>query len=178
MLMLHKLLSLSLTTVAKQLVLVRLTQLRQSGSLSQSPIGLMYGYLQEYNLEWMAHQVLDSGIAPSYTYWKRTVQHAVMSKEDTRQAIARQMHPSLTCYDIAVDGIEMCRWWKLAIAYPIHREKCRHVMSFICAHDARYRLDRCQLCSSFEAETVMHLVAHCSHFSAWRATAQQNMSIL
>ena len=176
MLMMYKLLTLSMRTVAKQVVLIRLTQLRHSGTPSPSPIGLMYSYLKEYNLEWLVHQILDSGIVPSYNYWKKSVQYAVMSAEDRRQALARQLHPSLACYDIVIGSIKMCIWWNIAIAHPKHREKCRQVMAFICAYDTRFRFGRCQLCSSYEADTVSHLVTHCDHFLEWRTTLYQNMT--
>ena len=170
MLLLYKLLHLPGSTTAKQVVVTRLTQLRHSPDDSNSPISLMYRHYRAYGLADMVHRVLDTGVIPCYNLWKKQVQTAVMSAEGNRQIVSRLLHPSLKIYNMAIGGIQLCQWWRLAVSSPMTREKCRCTISFICSYDARYRNGRCQFCLSYENDTVEHLVMHCGYFMEWRAS--------
>ena len=176
MLLLYKLLNLPCSTPAKQVTITRLTQLRYSEDDGPTPISMMYNNYRAYGLVDMVHRVLDTGNIPCYSSWKRQIQTAVMSAEEERQQISRLLHPSLKVYNMAVGGVELCQWWRLAVSHPMLREKCRCTMSLICSYDARHRSERCQLCPSYDQDTVEHLVTQCSYFVDWRARLLQDLA--
>ena len=126
----------------------------------------------------MVDKVLDTGIIPSYSYWKKQIQSAVMSAEENRQIVSRLLHPSLKMYNLAIGGIQLCQWWQLAVSNPKIREKCRCTITFICSYDARFRNGRCQLCCSYDLDTVEHLITQCSYFEEWRSTLAQDIATM
>ena len=48
-------------------------------------------------------------------------------------------------------------------------------MSFISAHNSRYRLQLCDICEDRVANTVEHLLGSCSYFTGWRHSLREKL---
>ena len=105
-------------------------------SESSSPIGVMYSTMKQYGIDYLVHQTLDNGRLPSHSQWKKDVCDKITKYEHVHQQVARQLYPSLSAYNIAIGGIELCSVWELAVNRPTMKAKSRSTMSFICAYDA------------------------------------------
>lgn len=175
MLFLYKILRLPVGCVFKDVALCRLTHITRSGSDSLSPLGNMFSTLKKYNLDYLVYSILNTGMIPEYSTWKRLVNCAIMDMERRRQYVATALYPSLSAYIIAVPKIEPCVWWKLASHKPQLRNSCKIMMSFVAAYNSRYRLKQCCMCDDRAANTVEHLIEDCAHFSPWRASLKTSL---
>ena len=142
-----------------------------------SSVGQMYQTMKQYGLSEMVHQVLEKGRVGSYVNWKKRIVEKVMFIEAKRQFIALKLYPSLYVYNLCIKTIDLCAIWKLAVSNPKLKEKCRSVVSFMCAYNARYRMVNCEFCDCNELDTVQHLVLQCPMFRVWRDTFETDTQV-
>ncbi len=97
-----------------------------------------------------------------YSTWKYKVSQAIMCHERESWRAWCALYPSLIYYAQSVEDISMCSWWKLAINIPKLREACRGVMTPITSFNITNRGRWCELCDSFEPNTLDQMVAECN----------------
>ncbi len=109
--------------------------------------------------------LLNNPLIIPYSSWKYKFSKAIMCHErESMRAWCALYYPSLVYYVQSVKDISICSWWKLAINIPTLLEACRVVMTLITSFNITNRGRWCDLCDSFEPDTLDHMVARCGCF--------------
>ncbi len=129
-----------------------------------SPLRKICNIIHSYGLTGDLVALLNNPLIMPYGTWKYKVSQDIMCHEKESWRVWCVLYPSLIYYVQSVEDISICSWWKLAINIPKLREACRVVMTLITSFNITNRGRQCELCDSFEPDTLDHMVARCNCF--------------
>jgi hypothetical protein len=173
---LWNLIGLPFWTVYNRLAIRAITNVRLNGK-HHGPIAVMYETALKYGLGGRVNEMLDTGCLPSKENWRKTVKQLVCYMYSHKWKLMCSLYSSLTLTVQLSTRIEISIWWKLCRRNARLRKQCSLMIKLLTGNHSlnsgKYRhvvnTSLCQLCNSFQAESLCHMLFQCEGLNSTRS---------
>ncbi len=123
----------------------------------------MYNAICKYGIKNDLLSIMYHPGSISYGQWKTKVAAAVMTHEVHVWKANCLLYPSLKYYVTSIHHISVCSLWNLATVQLLLWERYRTALRLVCTCTCNLanRDQRCNLCDTFEPDTLEHIITRC-----------------
>jgi len=169
---LWSLMSMPISCIYKTVLICRYTTLIVTNPPKQyGPLVKMLNIARKYDLLHTVRESLETGEYLSKYDWKRLVKSQVSKRERKLWHIKSRMFSSLSMLKNVYSMNQLC-WWTYVQSYPNEMHKCIniiklllgvHKLNTVLVKQRNITSPMCNLCQSYESETVSHFMFRCSN---------------
>ena len=175
---LWRLLVLPMSSIYKQLVLIRLCyHIYYAGwGKHLGPVQSMLDTFAKYDLTHMVIDGIESGTYMPIAMFKRLIASKVNESEQKRFKVTCLLYQTLDLYSKCIFEISIWPWWVYAHIKPEHGQPCRLLLKLIYGHSglgchvSKFSNESalCKLCHDNSYESVCHMLFCCKALNAKR----------
>ena len=152
----------------------RCSELNERPERVPTPVGDILKHLNNYGMSDLLKKCLERGNWKMVNGLKSTVKKRIQEHEERIWKVSSMLYRSLSFYNRMVNYKEVCIWWKFVSKSSGSFKSASCVVSLLCGTQPNgYGVNfgqsqRCQLCESFDIETIQHVVFECDGLEAIR----------
>ncbi|CAH1789488.1 unnamed protein product, partial [Owenia fusiformis] len=176
LLMFFSIITLPMTNIYKQLLMMRFMSIFIQGKKWDSPIYRMWECIKRHNLlDYVINMITNANFPSKYT-WKRIIRNIIGTKQrndyNTICAMYKRHDIGVKISDVSTNRsglLKPCIWWLLAKMKPENLPVCKIMMRLSTdCHELRVKNSGlnciCVLCNTFEVETIEHFLSSCEAY--------------
>lgn len=172
-------LSLPFWSLYNKLTITAVTKARldQAGKTHRGPVAVLYDTAVKYGLGEQVKEILDTGCIPSKPKWKSLAREVVRQNYNNKWTIRRSLYASMTLIDSSSCASSVSIWWQLCKRNYRIKKMCSLMINMMTGNHSlncargKYGANTslCQLCDSYQTETLNHMLFVCDGLSETRS---------